>query len=314
MTEEAQASRSPAEEIGDVFRAAREKAGATRDQVADALHLDVSAIAAIEEGRFEALPMRPYARGYVRNYARLLGIDADDLVERFDAADVGRPEPAATVPRHAVARRSEMALRPIAVGYSAIVAVLIAAVAAVLWTSWRLHDWQFPFLSGAPDPVPAAPPAAESPVRPPDVSPWPRVEPSASIDDASRRIADEAEADEAGPGDADIVDAPPAEPPPPGSAFSPDASVADAAMSVGGLGELTVVFDDESWLSVDDAAGRQLFGDLGEPGRTITVAGEKPFRILVGNAPAVRIEFEGETVDLGAHTSSENVARLEVGG
>ena len=82
----------------------------------------------------------------------------------------------------------------------------------------------------------------------------------------------------------------------------------------GVVGELTVVFDDESWVTVDDATGRQLFGDLGRNGRTITVAGPLPLSVLVGNAPGVRVEFDGESVDLEPFTSDTNVARFELGG
>ena len=75
-----------------------------------------------------------------------------------------------------------------------------------------------------------------------------------------------------------------------------------------------MVFDDESWVSVDDATGRQIFGDLGRGGRTVTVAGPVPLSLLVGNALAVRVEFDGESVDLEPFTSDQNVARLELGG
>lgn len=337
MTEEAEGSPpSPADELGGVFRAAREKAGATPDQVAEALHLDVTAIAAIEEGRFERLPMRPYARGYVRNYARLLGLDADDLVARFEAADVSSPEPSAKVPRHAVARRSEMSLGPIALGYFAIVAVLIAAVGAVLWMAWQVQDWQFPFLSDEPEAPPEAPPAAvaESPVRRPDVSPWPAPtvpevsfrELGATDDTPETQGGDAEEAAATGeilaPPAVDVLavgDADPVEPPAPDVDVAPIVAPAPRVEEPINTGEgsptaLTVVFDDDSWVSVDDATGRRLYGDLGRAGRTITVDGQPPLQILIGNAPAVRVEFGGEAVDLEPYTSRENVARLELGG
>ena len=321
MTEEAESSPSPAEELGGVFRAAREKAGATPDQVAETLHLDVTAIAAIEEGRFERLPMRPYARGYVRNYARLLGLDADDLVARFDAVDESSPAPSAKVPRHAVGQRAEMSLGPIALGYVGIVVALIAAVGAVLWMAWQVQDWQLPFLSGEPDAPgeldapPEAPPAAvsASPARRPDVSPWPElnvpevdVRELAATDDAPETQGGDAEeADSTGEiPDADV--APLAATPRPDDELTP---VGDGSPTA-----LTVVFNDESWVSVDDATGRRLFGDLGRAGRTVTVDGLPPLQILIGNAPAVRIEFAGEAVDLEPYTSRENVARLEIGG
>ncbi|MCY3814491.1 MAG: helix-turn-helix domain-containing protein [Gammaproteobacteria bacterium] len=334
MTEPAASGESPSAEFGLLFRTAREATGMTPDEVADALHLDVAVVFAIEEGRFADLPMRPYARGYVRNYARVLGLDADELARRFDAADAGRPEPSVVVPRHRVTPKSELALRPLALGYAAIVAVLLIALGAVLWTAWRVQDWQFPFLADDVVEPPAAEPATESPAGRPNVSPWPIVTDGAAEDGAADGGSEVATADQEPITPAlAVADEPvasaalPAEPQAQtgehdeARSFASDGvadgvpASADGTTAVSGVvGELTVVFDDESWVSVDDATGRQLFGDLGRNGRTITVAGQVPLSILVGNALAVRVEFDGESVDLGPFTRENNVARFELGG
>ena len=317
MTETAANGPAPSAEFGLAFRTAREGAGLTRDEVADALHLDVAVVSAIEDGRFADLPMRPYARGYVRNYARVLGLDADELARRFDAADAGRPEPSA-VPRHRVTPKAEFALRPLALGYAAIVAVLLIALGAVLWTAWRVQDWQFPFLADDAVESPNVEPATESPAGPPNVSPWPNVAeepvgaPLAREEPITPALAVAPPAQAAEPEDtgAPSLDRAVQEP-----ALTSEA-IPDAGPSLadGLVGELTVVFDDDSWVTVDDATGRQLFGDLGRNGRTVTVAGPVPLSVLVGNAVAVRVEFDGESVDLGPFTSENNVARFEIGG
>ena len=338
MTEEAAGGESASVEFGLVFRTARDDAGMTQKQVADALHVEVAVVSALEEGRFRDLPMRPYARGYVRNYARILGLDADDLAQRFDAADADRPEPSVVVPRHRVTPKSELALRPLALGYAAIVAVLLVALGAVLWTAWRVQDWQFPFLvdDSVEPPTVELEPEAESPTGPPNVSPWPIVADSA-VEDGTADAPAPASADEtpAPPvsavavTDASEAPAPPASavagtdtddgPAPPASAVAgtdtntAPATTDDPAVVSDVVGELTLVFDDESWVSVDDAGGRQLFSDLVRDGRTVTVAGPVPLSVLVGNAPAVRVQFDGEPVDLGPFTR-DNVARFEIGG
>lgn len=333
MTEPPGADGSPSAEFGLLFRTAREAAGMTLDQVADVLHLDVAVVSAIEDGRFADLPMRPYARGYVRNYARVLGLDADELARRFDAADAGRPEPSLVVPRHRVTPKTELALRPLALGYAAIVAVLLIALGAVLWTAWRVQDWQFPFLADDAVEPPAVAPATESPAGPPNVSPWPimaedgaaeREAPLLAREDpvtptlavADDPVAPPAQAAEPEDTDGPWLDGAAQEPALISDAIADAEPVpADGPVAVSGVvGELTVVFDDESWVSVDDATGRQLFGDLGRNGRTVTVAGQVPLSVLVGNALAVRVEFDGESVDLGPFTRDNNVARLELGG
>ena len=348
MTEPAASGASASADFGLVLRTARDDAGMSQDHVADALHVKVAVVSALEEGRFRDLPIRPYARGYVRNYARILGLDADDLARRFDAADADRPEPSVVVPRHRVTPKSELALRPLALGYAAIVVVLLVALGAVLWTAWRVQDWQLPFLAddSVEPPTVELEPEAESPAGPPNVSPWPVVADGAAEGGAADALAP-ASADEAPAplvstvAETDAAAAPvPADEPTaesgavgelapasadeaPAPLVSTGAETDAAAAPVpadeptaesGVVGELTLVFEADSWVSVDDARGTQLFGGLVRNGRTVTVAGPVPLSVLVGNAPAVRVQFDGESVDLGPFTRDDNVARFEIGG
>ena len=307
--------------LGAVFREAREASGRDLGDVARALHLDVQAIGAIEEGRFGDLPMRPYARGYIRNYARLLGLDADDLAQRFDATDAPSAEPGRRAQRHGLAAAPTDPSGSHAWRYTAIVVVLIVALGGMLWLAWRTQDWQLPFLEvPAPAQEEAAPAAASaSPLVPPDVSPWPavaddaaedaveeeRVVAEAAVDDASEPSTIAATADLAGvPESAESADATDSDPMPTADLDQPPAA---------NIGTLTVAFDEDSWVSVDDAAGERLYRDLGRAGASFTVSGPAPMSVLVGNAAGVRVEFDGEAVDLEPY-ARDNVARFMLGG
>jgi cytoskeleton protein RodZ len=61
---------------GARLRSAREHAGLSLDQVAQALKLAPRQVKALEDEDFAQLPGRTFARGFVRNYARLLGLDS----------------------------------------------------------------------------------------------------------------------------------------------------------------------------------------------------------------------------------------------
>ncbi|HVR93563.1 MAG TPA: helix-turn-helix transcriptional regulator, partial [Casimicrobiaceae bacterium] len=65
---------------GARLRAAREAAGLSLDQVAQQLKLAPRQVKALEEESFGELPGRTFSRGFVRNYARLLHLDAQDLL------------------------------------------------------------------------------------------------------------------------------------------------------------------------------------------------------------------------------------------
>jgi len=67
-------------DAGAMLAAAREAAGLSIDAVAGQLKLAPRQVRAIEAGDFAALPGRTFVRGFARNYARLLGLDAASAI------------------------------------------------------------------------------------------------------------------------------------------------------------------------------------------------------------------------------------------
>jgi cytoskeleton protein RodZ len=73
--------------IGAALKAAREFRGLSLQDVADSTRIRRAYLAAIEEMRIEDLPSRPFTIGYVRAYARALGLEAEAAVTRFKAEE-----------------------------------------------------------------------------------------------------------------------------------------------------------------------------------------------------------------------------------
>lgn len=73
------------EDIGAMFRDVRLEYGWKIAEAARLLNLRKAYVEALEEGRLEDLPGMAYARGYIRNYALLLGLDADKILSSFEA-------------------------------------------------------------------------------------------------------------------------------------------------------------------------------------------------------------------------------------
>lgn len=85
-------SEGPAETVGQELRAARLRRGDEIAQVSRALKIRKDHLEALEEDRLEDLPGKTYAIGFVRSYARHLGLDSAQYVERFKQEISGRPE------------------------------------------------------------------------------------------------------------------------------------------------------------------------------------------------------------------------------
>ncbi len=71
------------ESVGEFFKQVRETKGLTVDDVASKTRIRPDYVKALEEGNFAKLPDQVFARGFVRSYARSLGLDEEDAMHRF---------------------------------------------------------------------------------------------------------------------------------------------------------------------------------------------------------------------------------------
>jgi cytoskeletal protein RodZ len=103
----------------------RELRGLGREEVVRAMKLAPGVMEALESGEEGRMPPRAYAIGYLRAYAAAVGLDADEVVLRFEEA-LGRAE--------AAGRRRAVRASPRVIGIALVVA---AALGAVAWTLLR---------------------------------------------------------------------------------------------------------------------------------------------------------------------------------
>jgi cytoskeletal protein RodZ len=103
----------------------RELRGLGRDDVIRATKLAPPVVEALESGEPARLPPRAYVVGYLRAYAAAVGLDADEVVLRFEEAAGPALSPA-------LARRKKLQ-----VSAAMIAALAAAAVGALLWALVR---------------------------------------------------------------------------------------------------------------------------------------------------------------------------------
>ncbi len=72
------------EEIGRTLRETRERLGLTLEEAERTIHIRASLLGALERGEFDSLPSEAQARGFLHNYAEFLGIDPEELLQRYD--------------------------------------------------------------------------------------------------------------------------------------------------------------------------------------------------------------------------------------
>ena len=270
--------------VGADLKRGREAAGLAIGDAAQRLKLLPRQIESLEGERFDRLPGPAIARGMVRNYARLLNLDPEPLVLRMTPPEEKAPEPA-IAPRHREPMPSSTASRRSTLLYAGFSVVLLAAIGAFAY-QWQ-HKKGAPELMAPderPSPSVVEPTPVEKPIEKPVETP---VEQPAAIEKPPEMPA-KAEAE------------PPAEP-------KPQAASAPAPRP--GVHRLVLRTEEEAWLEVRDSEGRNLVSSLNPAGSERSVRGQPPFQLVIGNAPHVKLTYNGKPVDLAPHTKGE-VARF----
>lgn len=173
--------------LGERFRAAREARGLTLSDVAEQIRIRSVYLAAIEEENWPAIGAPVYVRGFLRTYARFLGLDAEEAVGAFNQQAAGALAEAAAEPESAPERQSEPRhLLPFIWIASVVAVLLIAYVAFNAFSPRPVTDVALSVPMTTPSPF-------ESPTPLPDssASPAASVSPQASSS-AAASIADQA--------------------------------------------------------------------------------------------------------------------------
>lgn len=279
--------------MGERLRQAREAAGLSQQDVASQMRLRVTMVRALEDGQFEDIPgPPPYIRGYLRSYARVVGIDAESLVQQFDTLGITEPEPSL---RPQVIREPGHKINPY------LIAVVVAIVIAILFgINWFKDGGMFG--SGQ-----AEAPAPEMHAIP---APAPANEGTLALAVPEPSTIEAAPADVPGPnGDAATTgtDAAPAEPAPEPSAVMPETPTAPAFD-----GDILVLrFTQDAWVDVRDGNDERIAYGLMRAGRERRFAEIVfPVRFIVGNIVGTEIEYMGERYDLAPHILPDRTARF----
>ena len=130
--------------LGDEFRAAREARHLSLSDVSEQIHIRSVFLDGIEHDEASAIGAPVYVRGFIRTYARFLGIDGEPAVERFNASlGIGRARES-VVPEPPIARQRVRRGRPSAYLW------LAALAAAILVGFVGYNLFQLPGESQAP--------------------------------------------------------------------------------------------------------------------------------------------------------------------
>ncbi|MGX1173136.1 RodZ domain-containing protein [Pseudomonas sp. R151218B TE3479] len=323
---------------GETLRQARESNGWSLAEVALKLNLTVASLGNLEAGAFDKLPGHTFARGYIRAYAKLLGMDQTVLVQQFDQY-TGSDAQGSNV--HSLGRIEE----PVRVSHTILRIVSLLLLIAVIGGGFVW--WQDQASLRNKEPVAMNPEHVEVEGADGTTQIHPLDEPEdqavvegqaegettlalpQSQDDADAQAGAEPAVPAPAPaapntGSAPIATAPaaPSTPAPtaaaPATHAAPTAPVAPAAPTaptpapVAGEGQVQIQFVADCWTQITDGNGKVLFSGLKRKGDSTAVNGKPPFAVRLGYARGAQVSYNGQPVDIAPFTSGET-ARLKLG-
>lgn len=178
------ASPSKEQSLGRELMAARKARGWNVEEAAHITKLRTDVIHKIEDDRFDLLPNHAYARGFVRIYARELGLDVFAILKKLDGIvdeEVEwtelRPESLEILPPKSNLQR----IRPRHIGLLIVLGCFLAGLGIIGFYLYRIWPTMFPHV---PEPVkeevvqPATPAKTAQPVAAPANTPPPKALPA----------------------------------------------------------------------------------------------------------------------------------------
>ncbi|WP_130909307.1 RodZ domain-containing protein [Pseudomonas mucidolens] len=321
---------------GETLRQARESNGWSLAEVALKLNLTTTSLGNLENGAFDKLPGHTFSRGYIRAYAKLLGIDQAALVQEFDQF-TGTDSQGSSV--HGLGRIEE----PVRVSHTILRIVSLLLLIAVigggfLWWQDQASLRSKDLTSNALEHVEVESADGTTQIHPLDepedqaVVQGQTAPQGQSLDLQTGQPAAETGADPAAtavqpaPGaTAPVTPAAPA-PAPVDPAQTPVAPVAPVAptaptaaapetqapVTVMGDGRIQITYVADCWTQVSDGTGKVLFSGLKRKGDTLDQVGKPPLALRLGFARGAQVVYNGQPVDVAPFTSGET-ARLKLG-
>ena len=310
---------------GDTLRQARESNGWSLAEVALKLNLTTTSLGNLEAGAFDKLPGHTFARGYIRAYAKMLGIDQAILVQEFDQF-TGTDSQGSNV--HGLGRIEE----PVRVSHTILRIVSLLLLIAVIgggfvWWQDQASQRTKDLTSNAMEHVEVESADGTTQIHPLDEPEDQAVAEGQALPEAPVATEQPA-APETAPAATAAAPTPatpaapvaqtPAAPvqapatPAPAAPVAPAISPPTAPALIAGDGRVQITFIADCWTQVTDGNGKVLFSGLKRKGDTLDQGGKPPLTLRLGFARGAQVAYNGQPVDVAPFTTGET-ARLKLG-
>ncbi|HPX89337.1 MAG TPA: DUF4115 domain-containing protein [Methylophilaceae bacterium] len=297
--------------LGEVLLAARKAKKLTQKDISNSLKLSIKQIDAIEKNEFSALPDATNTRGFIRNYARLLNVEAEPLLASFRARV---PE---VLPTNLSVQSSTRYVKLSKESLPWLKYILASILVLLFLLAWFFYMDYMPKPYKLNQKNPVATPEVSTTLEMPEIA-LPAAERQAySADSANNAVNTVDAAPLVSPTvDPNVVSA--NQTSQPATTESTENSPVSAlnATSPSGLdasitptGKVMMTFSDETWVRVTNQSGKVVFEKTFSANSSGVIDDTPPLNLVIGNAKATQLQYLGQSVDLTSSTKG-NVARI----
>ncbi|MFM5880182.1 RodZ domain-containing protein [Aeromonas sanarellii] len=280
---------------GQLLRNAREQLGWTREQVASRIHLRLTLIAAIEADTYDKHTSHTFIRGYLRAYAKLVGIPEETILAAYDKLGLTPPD---NIDMQSFSRRSRQQANDSRLKVVTWLVILVLIALSVAW--W----WQSTARRSAGDEALAATEMS-------GIDNTPSAAVPTAVEVAAPVLPATSDAVSTAPAVSDAVATVPVAVAAPSAAVTTDASAAVATASPAESAttepakapQLKMSFTADCWLDVKDANGKTLFSGLKKANDELVLEGPEPLKFIIGAPMAVNLEYQGKSFDMSRYNN-----------
>ena len=287
---------------GTLLKEKRESLGLSQKQVADRLRLRVAIIRNIEDNQFDSDLVATFIRGYLRSYAKVVGLPASEVVDAYEFHYVIEPQEQKMQSFSKKTKREKNDSRIMLITWI-IVLVIIGMSSLWWWQNNQNNDLSSSRERSAllTEQNSQHPSATVDPVleQLPTVS-----ELTADTADNDASVAEQSESESVNDS-ADSTVEPVLEIEP----STPSAVTKNTPVNADESNLLSMTFSADCWIQVKDATGKTLSTGVKKAGQSVNLHVETPISVILGAPEGVSLTFAGEPVDLSGYTSGR-VARF----
>lgn len=264
--------------MGSVLKAEREKRGLTVKDIERETSIRAKYLEALERGKYDALPGEVYVKGFIRNYAEFLGLDAEKLVQEYreeiygtDVEPIVQATPATTsiVNEHAPFSSGSDFHERVEKSHGKQAAFLL--VAAIVLAFVGSIYYFFGDDPSAPKPQQTAQQSA--PQKPQTQPPTVPAQQTQTPQTPAQNNQQQQQAQQ------------PASVP----------AIGNTASASAGQSEVSAKFTGRCWMQVF-VDGKNVYEGIAEPNQTMQWAGKDSVVITAGNAGAIDITYNGQRI------------------